>query len=258
MPAPTTTHTNRSEPARLQTLVGLSLAAGIFGLWLASHIYGVFFFPLEGWNWLAAPFLIALQSWCFVGLFIIAHDAMHGSLAPGRPLLNDRIGTVLLFLYAGFAYGKLRGAHFDHHKHSGTPGDPDFDADHPRSAARWYVTFFKRYFGWLSVLYVSTAVTSYVVLLGASLWNVTVFYGIPAILSSVQLFYFGTYRPHRHEDDRFADRHNARSLDYSWLASLASCFHFGYHREHHIAPKTPWWGLPALRRDRDEQPRRTI
>ena len=72
-----------------------------------------------------------------------------------------------------------------------------------------------------------------------------VFWALPALLSSVQLFYFGTFRPHRHDDSPFADDHNARSNGFGWLASLLSCFHFGYHHEHHLAPQVPWWRLPS-------------
>jgi beta-carotene ketolase (CrtW type) len=30
--------------------------------------------------------------------------------------------------------------------------------------------------------------------------------------------------------------------------SLLTCFHFGYHHEHHDTPWVPWWKLPAQRR----------
>ncbi len=241
-----------SDSARLQTAIGLGCAGGIFALWLASHVYGVLFLTLEGWNWLIAPPLMIAQTWAFVGLFIVAHDAMHGSLAPGHIQLSDMIGRGLLLLYAGFGWRKLRAAHFEHHKKAGTAGDPDFDADHPDHFARWYMTFLKRYFGPLSLVYVVGVTWGYVLIAGANPVNVTLFYGVPAIASSVQLFYFGTYRPHRHEESGFADRHNARSLHYSWLASLCSCFHFGYHHEHHLAPGIPWWGLPAEYRARKD------
>lgn len=241
-----------SDETRLQTAIGLALAAGIFGLWATSHVYGVLFMPLRGWNWLAAPLLMAAQTWAFVGLFIVAHDAMHGSLAPGHPRLSTYIGRAVLFLYAGFGWRHLRAAHFEHHKKAGTEDDPDFDADHPDHFFRWYLTFLKRYFGPVSLIYVVAVTWGYILLAGANPLNVVLFYGVPAIASSFQLFYFGTYRPHRHEEEGFPDRHNARSLHYSWLASLCSCFHFGYHHEHHLAPGVPWWALPAEYRARKD------
>ena len=79
--------------------------------------------------------------------------------------------------------------------------------------------------------------------------QIVLLYGAPAILSSLQLFYFGTYRPHRHCDtsggDGFSDRHNARSDGFGSFVSLATCFHFGYHLEHHRRPDVPWWALPG-------------
>jgi beta-carotene ketolase (CrtW type) len=174
---------------------------------------------------------------------------MHGTLAPGHPKLNGAIGTVLLALYAGFAWKQMRDAHFTHHRLSGRAGDPDFDEHHPDNFWRWYGTFFRRYFGWRSILFVHTVVGIYWLVLDIPMVQIVMLYGLPALASSLQLFYFGTYRPHSHREGQpFADRHNARSNDFGTLASLATCFHFGYHLEHHHRPDVPWWGLPAAKR----------
>lgn len=93
-----------------------------------------------------------------------------------------------------------------------------------------------------------TIVVCYVLVFGPAIWKVATFFMLPAILASMQLFYFGTYLPHRHRDGAFADRHRSRSNEYGWLASLMTCFHFGYHHEHHLSPGTPWWALPGYRR----------
>ncbi|WP_375461376.1 fatty acid desaturase [uncultured Enterovirga sp.] len=230
-----------------QMAIGLSLAALVILAWLATHLYGVFLHRWTAEGWLVAPFLVALQCWLNVGLFIIAHDAMHGSLAPFRPRLNRAVGRLCLALYAGFSFDRLITKHFAHHRHSGTEDDPDFHADEPRGFWRWYVAFFRRYFSWREFAILSGLILAYVVVLGASPVNMAVFWGVPAILSSAQLFYFGTYLPHRHEDEPFGDTHRARSNEYSWLASLLSCFHFGYHHEHHEHPNVPWWRLPSVR-----------
>ena len=92
-------------------------------------------------------------------------------------------------------------------------------------------------------------VTLYILVLGAPVQNVVLFYGLPSLLSSLQLFYFGTFRPHRHEEEAFIDRHNARSNQFGYLASLLTCFHFGYHHEHHTQPWVPWWALPSTWRE---------
>ena len=238
-----------SLPSRnSQRMLGLVLGAVIAGSWLGIHFYAMFVFELS-WNaWPQVLLMAALQCWLSVGVFIVCHDAMHGSLAPGWQKINSALGAILLFLYAGFAWRKIRDAHFAHHKHTGKDGDPDFDTAHPTQFWAWYWTFFRRYFGWQSLLYVNTVVGIYLFVFDIPFMQIFLLYGVPALLSSLQLFYFGTYRPHRQGEGAFADGHNARSDNFSTLASLASCFHFGYHLEHHRRPDVPWWALPGARR----------
>lgn len=235
-----------------QRAVGLALALAIAGSWLAIHAYAMFVFELTWANWPLALVMAGVQCWLSVGVFIVCHDAMHGTLVPGRPRINGIIGTVLLALYAGFGWKHLRDAHHTHHKLAGHAGDPDFDEHNPADFVRWYATFFRRYFGWQSILFVHTVVGIYWLVLDIPMVQIVLLYGLPALASSLQLFYFGTFRTHRHiagePANGFADHHNARSEDFGTLASLATCFHFGYHLEHHRRPDVPWWALPAARR----------
>ncbi|WP_279482969.1 fatty acid desaturase [Aureimonas sp. SK2] len=243
-------HPASGPPARpalrpFQAAIGLTLAACVLVSWIAIHVAAVFFLDL-GWRTAPlVPIIVAVQCWLTVGLFIVAHDAMHGSLVPGRPRVNSAIGAFILTIYAGFAWRKVRSAHMAHHDAPGTADDPDFFVDEPERFWPWFRTFFARYFGRRSILFVSSVVTVYILVLGAPVANVVLFYGMPSLLSSLQLFYFGTFRPHRHEESGFKDRHNARSNEFGYLASLLSCFHFGYHHEHHAQPWVPWWGLPS-------------
>jgi len=235
------------QPA--QRAIGLTLAALVAGGWLGLHFYAMFVFELT-WETLPAALCLAvLQIWLSVGTFIICHDAMHGTLAPGWPRVNTWIGAPLLMLYAGFKWKRMRDAHFVHHKLSGQKGDPDFDEDHPSDFFKWYWTFFKRYFGWFSLIFVHSVVGVYLFVFEIGFLQIFVLYGAPALLSSLQLFYFGTYRPHYHAKGHpFADHHNARSNEFHPFISLLTCFHFGYHLEHHRRPEVPWWALPAAKR----------
>ena len=243
--AATTIHSNQVfANSRRQGLIGLSLCALVFGSWLALHLWALFAFKITASNWLLVLPIFSIQCWLSVGMFIIAHDAMHGSLVPGQARVNAVIGALLMFIYAGFGWRKLRDAHFDHHLHVGTAADPDFNADNPRNFWPWYRLFLERYFGWWSMAYVWTIVLVYFIVFDAPMENIVLLYGLPAIASSIQLFYFGTYLPHRHESEAFADHHRARTNRFGRLASLISCFHFGYHHEHHLSPSVPWWGLP--------------
>ncbi|AXV18401.1 beta-carotene ketolase (plasmid) [Neorhizobium sp. SOG26] len=244
MAAPTTD----ARIGRSHTTIGLVLASLVILAWLAVHISAIF---LVDWSvtshLLAAPLVIALQCWLSVGLFIIAHDSMHGSLAPRHPKLNRAIGRFCVFIYAGFSYDKLYKNHHAHHRHAGTAEDPDFDVEHPSSFLPWYLKFFRHYFGWREFGTLTVAVVIYLVILQERFPTMLVFWALPGILSSIQLFYFGTYRPHRIDEETFTDQHRARSNDFSPILSLLTCFHFGYHHEHHDAPWVPWWKLPAQR-----------
>ncbi len=239
-------------PHGFQRAIGLALALAIAGSWLAIHAYAMFVFELSWTNWPLALAMAAVQCWLSVGVFIVCHDAMHGTLVPGHRRVNAAIGTVLLALYAGFGWKHLRDAHLTHHKLAGHAGDPDFDEHNPADFKRWYATFFRRYFGWRSILFVHTVVGIYWLVLDIPMVQIVLLYGLPALASSLQLFYFGTFRTHRHiagePANGFADHHNARSEDFGTLASLATCFHFGYHLEHHRRPDVPWWALPDARR----------
>ena len=229
------------------TPTGLLLAAAIGAAWLVIHIGGIFF-----WTWRAelvpvAVMLVLLQTWLSTGLFIVAHDCMHGSLVPGHRRANEVIGTLCLAAYAGLSFGALLPKHHAHHAAPGSPDDPDFHPDEPRRALPWFIRFFTGYYTHGQILRI-TLVASIYLFLGASLIDIVVFWAIPALLALVQLFVFGTYLPHRHADEPFADRHHARSNGLGHLGSLITCFHFGgYHHEHHLSPGTPWWRLPTVR-----------
>ena len=234
-----------------QTVIGLGLAALVTLAWLAGHVYAVWFLEVAE-EPLLAVVLFALQTWLSVGLFIVAHDCMHGSLAPFRPAVNLAVGSLVLRLYMGFSYRRLIAKHHAHHRYAGTERDPDFDPDHPSNGVRWYWTFMRGYLDWYVFWVTGALVTAYVAALyahgGAGRAMHILFWTGPSLLASMQLFYFGTYRPHRHEgDEGFADRHRSRSNDYPVWASLLTCFHFGYHHEHHDNPHVPWWRLPATR-----------
>jgi len=236
-------------PRTRQRQIGLGLAGALIGAWLLVHAGA-----MAGWRagesplWLAV-LLVAVQTWLSTGLFIVAHDAMHGSLAPGRPDWNRRLGSLCLMLYAGLSYRRLLVKHAAHHRHAGSARDPDFDAGNPRRLLPWFARFFRAYYTHAQIVRIGTTITVYLLVLGVPVLNVILFWAVPALLALAQLFVFGTYLPHRHEVAPFADHHRARSSPFSPALSLLTCFHFGgYHHEHHLSPGTPWWGLPSLRR----------
>ncbi|TAK28134.1 MAG: hypothetical protein EPO40_14780 [Myxococcaceae bacterium] len=85
--------------------------------------------------------------------------------------------------------------------------------------------------------------------------NLLLFWVLPSLASTAQLFYFGTFLPHREPPGGYVDRHRARSNDMGAALSLLTCFHFGgYHWEHHERPEVPWWALPSARARRTPAP----
>ena len=239
--------TSHDRIARAGAAPGLVLAAAIGAMWLTIHIGGIFFWNVAAGDWPLVAATILFQTWLSTGLFITAHDCMHGSLIPGNRRANAAIGTVCLAAYAGLSFAALLPKHHAHHAAPGTADDPDFHPDRPRDALVWFVRFFRGYYTHGQIVRISLAVALYW-LLGATILNIVLFWAIPALLALVQLFVFGTYLPHRHGDEPFADRHHARSTRIAPIGSLITCFHFGgYHHEHHLSPGTPWWRLPSLR-----------
>ncbi len=226
--------------------IGLVLAVGVIAAWLIVHFGVIFVADWSAPQMLAlAPLAVAIQCWLSVGLFIIAHDAMHGSLVPGDKTANHAIGQLVLTLYAGFSFNRLNAKHHEHHIHAGTTEDPDFDPAEPQRFWHWFGRFIGTYFGWREYLTITLLFVSYLIVTGADPVYLFAFWGLPSMLASLQLFYFGTYLPHRAGPVDFSDKHRTRSNDYSWLVSLITCFHFGYHHEHHEYPYLPWWRLPA-------------
>ncbi len=229
---------------------GLLLGAGIFGAWLATLVLALLADP-AGWTPAALGLVIALRTLLQTGLFILGHDAMHRTLVPGRQRLNDGLGRLALLLYAGLPYARCRRHHLRHHRFPGSRLDPDFRRASGDGALRWYARFMGNYLslGQLVRLLASwLAVAGGLVLLEPrQALAVPTFWVLPLVLSSFQLFLFGTYLPHRGDGSSPAGRHAVRSLGYPHLLSLLACYHFGYHREHHAHPGVPWFRLPQLR-----------
>lgn len=237
-----------ASAARRQAWIGLALAAGIVAVWLTIHVTGIFF-----WRWSAASvplaaLMVLAQTWLSTGLFIVAHDSMHGALAPRYPRLNRAIGTTCLSLYACLSYAALLPRHHLHHESTGRAGDPDFHGGDP-SLIGWFMQFFRTYYSHGQIVRITLVALIYTLLLGAPLGNIVLFWALPAVGAVAQLFVFGTWLPHRDRAEPFADSHRAHSIKIGPTLSLLTCFHFGgYHHEHHLSPGTPWWGLPARRR----------
>ena len=224
--------------------------AGLLMLWLISAI-SLLALDLQHVPWWAVVAGILVRTQLQTGLFIIGHDAMHRILWPERPERNDQLGAAMVSLYAALPYGACRENHRLHHRFAATESDPDFPSEPHSGMVSWYVQFMA---GYLTVRQMGGLLGTWALLAvifhsctPTATTNVLVFCTVPLLLSSLQLFVFGTYLPHRMQRNPTRQSH-PDSLDWpEWLSFLA-CFHFGYHREHHDNPGLSWFELPAAHR----------
>jgi beta-carotene/zeaxanthin 4-ketolase len=212
---------------------GIIIGLSIIALWLISLLL------LLQWDFSWSNPLtyaaVLLQMHLYTGLFITAHDAMHGIVSSNKKI-NHGIGWIAALLFSYNFYWKLFPKHHEHHRHVATDEDPDY---HPSgNFFAWYFSFIKQYVSIWQILLM--AITFNVLKLFLPVDNLIIFWMLPAVLSTLQLFYFGTFLPHRGESD---NKHHSHSQKRNHIWSFLSCYFFGYHYEHHDSPGTPWWRL---------------
>jgi len=219
--------------------MGIFIASMVIGLW-AGHL---------GWMLslreitYTSPMLyvhIILQGYLYTGLFITAHDSMHGGISANRTV-NTLFGRVGLWLFAAFPYRRMFTKHMEHHHHPGTEDDPDFSTH--QNPIRWFFSFFFSYVTPVQILTMALLFNIGHLVFGFPVANLILFWVIPAFLGTFQLFHFGTYAPHRLPHTPEMAPHNSRSQKRNHLWAMLSCWFFGYHWEHHQYPGTPWWRL---------------
>ena len=230
--------------------IGLLIAIGMFSFWVGTL---VLLLPLHMSSISLVWLVVAVLGRTFLhtGLFIVAHDAIHANLISQSRWANDMIGRIAIGLYAFLPYERCRTNHWKHHRHPARVGDPDFHDGIRHHPVYWYLKFIGEYLPiyQLIILLSYWCVISFL-LRGAfqiSPTNFMVFWILPLFLSSIQLFCFGTYLPHRGHHSESTNIHRAQSSQYPVWWSFLTCYHFGYHWEHHEYPKTPWYRLPAVR-----------
>jgi beta-carotene/zeaxanthin 4-ketolase len=188
-------------------------------------------------------FHVLFQGYLYTGLFITGHDAMHGNISKNKAI-NKIFGTLSSILFAGMSYNRLVKNHFRHHADPGSAEDPDFYMK-SQNFFLWWGSFMYRYTTISQLIIMAVAFNILkLFFLESSIWF---FWVISAFLGTFQLFFFGTYLPHRYPHENFMKPHNARTQKKNHLWAMLSCYFFGYHYEHHAAPKTPWWKLYELK-----------
>jgi beta-carotene/zeaxanthin 4-ketolase len=227
------------------TAWGTPIAFVVIGLWIVTFI-GFLAFDVQSASpiWSILAFLVRV--FLSTGLFITAHDAMHGSVSPDNLKLNHQIGAIALRLYALFPYQELLRKHHLHHRFPTGDHDPDFCEN--QSFVAWYFHFMRDYWSWKQFFGMQAIQLFIEFALHVSFVNLLLFWLIPLVFSSLQLFCFGTYLPHRRSPESIASPYHSKSYPLPMLLSFLTCYHFGYHEEHHQYPQVPWWELPGMHR----------
>ncbi|GAB4183023.1 MAG: fatty acid desaturase [Thermoflexibacter sp.] len=214
---------------------GVYIALTIIALWFISLTLLLTQYEVDFYSPLTY-LLVLVQAHLYTGIFITAHDAMHSVVSPNR-LVNEWIGRVCATIFAFNFYDNLNRKHHLHHRFVGTERDPDY---HGGNFWVWYFNFAKQYINVWQIIFM--AITYNVLKVFFPNANVILFWMLPSIIATFQLFYFGTYLPHKgeHEPDNV---HKSRSQAKNHLWAFLTCYFFGYHYEHHNSPRTPWWQL---------------
>lgn len=239
-----------SGESRFSVPTGLVIASIIILLWVGSLVL-LLLTDIDQLNPLWVLLAVLGRTYIQTGLFIVGHDAIHGSVVPKNRSLNHGIGRLAVTLYALLSYQKLAINHWQHHRYPGQAKDPDFHDGTHREFFSWYWRFMDGYINGRERTVMLFKIVA--IFLGASFGlhiatvNMFLFWFLPIVLSSMQLFFFGTYLPHRSDDSGSA--HHAVSSRYPLLLSFLTCYHFGYHWEHHEYPDLPWYNLPAARQN---------
>jgi beta-carotene/zeaxanthin 4-ketolase len=232
------THSNLKH---LYAHLGLVSAVLLILLWIVSLGFCLIS-PLSALSFI----LIFVRTFLQTGLFITAHDAMHHSIVPQNQRLNNWIGSVASWLYAFLPYQVLKNKHHLHHSYPASALDPDYCIDGKANVGLWYLLFLSSYFTTKALTILASIIIISFFFAPTIALQMLLFWLLPLILSSMQLFYFGTYLPHRLPIEGYTNKYRATSSRLPFFWSLISCYHFGYHLEHHAHPQIPWFALPRL------------
>ncbi|MDR4987965.1 MAG: fatty acid desaturase [Bacteroidales bacterium] len=230
--------------------MGVFISTLVILLW-GGHLYYMLLYVEPG---VANPWMyvhILVQSYLFTGLFITAHDAMHGTVSTSR-VVNSIYGNLASFLFAGMHYKRLRRNHGKHHKYAATVQDPDFYAGSQHFFV-WWVVFMWRYVTLIQLVIMAVFFNLLILIPGVNELVALLYWALPAILGTLQLFWVGVYWPHRLPHTELMGPHKARTQRKNHFLAMISCYFFGYHREHHNNPRIPWWQLYKTKQAAPEQ-----
>ncbi len=223
--------------------------------------------------WALPAYLLAAAS--LHGISLFAHEAVHGTLAPGR-LANGLAGALcaLPVLQNCSAYRVL---HLRHHRHLGDEGDPDHYANYTRRGWLIFVMNWARLLVGYPVYITAIPVLGFrqgnlrdriailcelAALAAVTLWvwghvpSNWILHGwvLPMLLinTMVNIRGMSQHTLLEHANDEIQ---GTRSILTTPLVRFFMC-NENYHLEHHLHPGVPWYGLPELHRKLEPDLRR--
>lgn len=212
-----------------------------------------------------AVLLIAARQ---LGLGILVHDCAHHALFRDRRT-NERVGQWLAGTPLDISLAAYRTYHLAHHRHAGTPDDPDlgFVRSYPvtratlrrklwrdisgqtgvRDLMRSFGRFrLKRQWPWLAF---HAALFTVLALSGGwwayALWWVALLFVYPVIVRLRQIGEHGVVPDRGDADPR---NNTATTLVRWWERLFIAPNHVNYHVEHHLTAGIPPYRLPRMHR----------
>jgi beta-carotene ketolase (CrtW type) len=246
-----TIRNNHKKLYKSNELKNIAVSTTVIAGWAATFHEAIF--TVKDVTSLEGLILVPCMTFLYTGLFITAHDAMHENITQNR-LVNDAIGHLCSNLYAGMDFHKMRHKHMLHHINTGVVReDPDFHRG-KTDFIHWYFSFMREYIDVLQMVKLAVFIEA-LKYCGASSTNIYVYMAACGILSSLQLFYFGTYTPHKPPQDHQGEVmiwEKSNSASKSRIESLLTSYHFDCHFEHHAMPQIPWFELWTFKNEIDK------
>jgi fatty acid desaturase len=244
---------------------------------------------LQPWRWLAA----AAVDWCVIALtfvlvaridhplgYVLAvvplgsrqqalgalfHDAAH-HLFTGKRWHNDVVGNLVAAWPLGLTLGGYRRYHFAHHRHLGTPEDPEMH--HKGLLRQWSLPARPTALGWFAADLFGAGLPHLVAagkltrptrvaealglvvfwsLVGALSWHLGALWVVVLWVVSIATVFWSGVRL-RIWTEHLGSKHTHRIHVPEWVEQFIMPHNIGLHWEHHQHPTVPFYNLGALRR----------
>ena len=201
-------------------------------------IAGAFALVVRWPNPLTVPIAVLVIAGRQLGLGILVHDCAHHALFRSARM-NEIVGQALAGWPMNISLSAYRTYHLAHHRHAGTPMDPDRGLrDLRMSLARFT---WRQQGPWLVFhLALAGVLTALGVLWAYGLWWMAYLFVYPAIMRLRQIGEHGVVADRGQIDPRL---NTATTLTRWWERLLIAPNHVAWHLEHHVAGGIPPYRL---------------